>query len=145
MNPHKNYLSPKEYEIMTIFWSIDKPLTVSEVLQHRKEGTWSANSIHPLLNKLLENGYIGVCGSQKVAKVNSRLYEAKISLSDYVTNQVSEVFDNETNKFNVSSFLSGLLGGDKENDKEIISELEKWLDDYCKKDDRWVCETFSVK
>lgn len=116
MNPHKNYLSPKEYEIMTIFWSIDKPLTVSEVLQHRKEGTWSANSIHPLLNKLLENGYIGVCGSQKVAKVNSRLYEAKISLSDYVTNQVSEVFDNETNKFNVSSFLSGLLGGDKEND-----------------------------
>lgn len=91
MNPHKNYLSPKEYEIMTIFWSIDKPLTVSEVLQHRKEGTWSANSIHPLLNKLLENGYIGVCGSQKVAKVNSRLYEAKISLSDYVTNQVSEV------------------------------------------------------
>ena len=105
MNPHKNYLSPKEYEIMTIFWSIDKPLTVSEVLQHRKEGTWSANSIHPLLNKLLENGYIGVCGSQKVAKVNSRLYEAKISLSDYVTNQVSEVFDNETNKFNVSSFF----------------------------------------
>ena len=136
MNPHKNYLSPKEYEIMTIFWSIDKPLTVSEVLQHRKEGTWSANSIHPLLNKLLENGYIGVCGSQKVAKVNSRLYEAKISLSDYVTNQVSEVFDNETNKFNVSSFLSGLLGGDKENDKEIISELENWLDDYGKKDDR---------
>lgn len=121
---------------MTIFWSIDKPLTVSEVLQHRKEGTWSANSIHPLLNKLLENGYIGVCGSQKVAKVNSRLYEAKISLSDYVTNQVSEVFDNETNKFNVSSFLSGLLGGDKENDKEIISELENWLNDYCKKDDR---------
>ena len=68
--------------------------------------------------------------------MNSRLYEAKISLSDYVTNQVSEVFDNETNKFNVSSFLSGLLGGDKENDKKIISELEKWLDDYCRKDDR---------
>lgn len=136
MNPHKNYLSPKEYEIMTIFWSMDKPLTVSEILQHRKEGTWSTNSIHPLLNKLLENGYIGVCGSQKVAKVNSRLYEAKISLSDYITNQVSEVFDNETNKFNVSSFLSGLLGGDKENDKEIISELENWLDDYGKKDDR---------
>ena len=127
MNPHKNYLSPKEYEIMTIFWSIDKPLTVSEVLQHRKEGTWSANSIHPLLNKLLENGYIGVCGSQKVAKVNSRLYEAKISLSDYVTNQVSEVFDNETNKFNVSSFLSGLLGGDKENDKEINSTGSRYL------------------
>ena len=136
MKPSKNYLSPKEYEIMTIFWSMDKPLTVSEILQHRKKGTWSANSIHPLLNKLLENGYIDVCGTQKVAKVNSRLYEAKISLSDYVTNQVSEVFDNETNKFNVSSFLSGLLGGDKENDKEIISELENWLDDYGKKDDR---------
>ena len=63
---------------MTIFWSMDKPLTASEILQHRKEGTWAANSIHPLLNKLLENGYIAVCGSQRVAKVNSRLYEARI-------------------------------------------------------------------
>ena len=87
MNPHKNYLSPKEYEIMTIFWSIDKPLTVSEVLQHRKEGTWSANSIHPLLNKLLENGYIGVFGSQKVAKVKTRLYEEKINNYCYVKNK----------------------------------------------------------
>ena len=109
---------------MTIFWSMDKPLTASEILQHRKEGTWAANSIHPLLNKLLENGYIAVCGSQRVAKV---------SLSDYITNQVSEVFENETNKFNVSSFLSGLMGGDQEKDEEIISELENWLDDYSKK------------
>lgn len=60
--------------------------------------------------------------------MNSRLYEAKISLSDYVTNQVSEVFDNETNKFNVSSFLSGLLGGDKENDKEIFPSWKNgWM------------------
>lgn len=124
MKVQKNYLSPKEYEIMTIFWSMDKPLTASEILQHRKEGTWAANSIHPLLNKLLENGYIVVCGSQRVAKV---------SLSDYITNQVSEVFENETNKFNVSSFLSGLMGGDEEKDEKIISELENWLDDYSKK------------
>lgn len=136
MKGTKTYLSPTEYEIMSIFWNADKPLTVSDVLKQRKEGTWAPNSIHPLLRKLLENGYISICGSQKVSKVNSRLYEAKISLPDYITNQVSEVFDNETNKFNVSSFLSGLLGGDKENDKEIISELENWLDDYCKKDDR---------
>ena len=81
----------------------------------------------------MENGYIAVCGSQRVAKVNSRLYEAKVSLSDYITNQVSEVFENETNKFNVSSFLSGLMGGDQEIDEEIISELENWLDDYSKK------------
>ena len=53
---------------MTIFWSMDKPLTASEILQHRKEGTWAANSIHPLLNKLLENGYIAVCGSQRVRR-----------------------------------------------------------------------------
>ena len=46
MNPHKNYLSPKEYEIMTIFWSIDKPLTVSEILQHRKEG-YLVRKFHP--------------------------------------------------------------------------------------------------
>ena len=94
---------------MTIFWSMDKPLTASEILQHRKEGTWAANSIHPLLNKLLENGYIAVCGSQRVAKVNSRLYEAKVSLSDYITNQVSEVFDNENAEKEESGPPNGAL------------------------------------
>ena len=77
---------------MTIFWSMDKPLTASEILQHRKEGTWAANSIHPLLNKLLENGYIAVCGSQRVAKVNSRLYEAKVSRRFLKMRRTSSMF-----------------------------------------------------
>ena len=118
---------------MTIFWSMDKPLTASEILQHRKEGTWAANSIHPLLNKLLENGYIVVCGSQRVAKVNSRLYEAKVSLSDYITNQVSEVFENEKINyrfgaaFAIEKDLKGIL---KDTDSGLLGDVGTLVCDY---------------
>lgn len=42
---------------MTIFWSMDKPLTASEILQHRKEGTWAA--IRKKMRKLFPNWKTG--------------------------------------------------------------------------------------
>lgn len=124
------YLSPKEYDIMTILWNSDKPLTVSEILELRKEGTWSKNSIHPLLNSLLEKNFISVVGTQKVSKVNSRLYIPNIDLSDYISAQVSKVFKNNKLKFNLSSFLSNFIGSDEEVDEKLVEELEEWLNNY---------------
>lgn len=123
------YLSPMEYELMMIFWNLDRSLTVSEILENRKEGTWAKNSVHPMLKNLLEKGFLEVSGTQKVSKVNSRLYKAKISMAEYISNQVAEVYKNKRGKFNIACFMSGLLGGDRASDEKIIAELENWIKD----------------
>lgn len=121
------YLFPMEYEMMMIFWNIDRPLTVSEVLENRKEGTWAKNSTHPLIRTLLNKGFLKVCGTRKIGKVNSRLYEPNISMAEYVASQVTEVYENKKARFDIGCFMAGLLGGDHESDEKILSDLEEWM------------------
>ena len=121
------YLFPMEYEMMMIFWNLDKPLTVSDVLENRKEGTWAKNSTHPLIRTLLEKGFLEVCGTQKSGKVNSRLFVPAISMEEYLSSQVSEVYENKKSKFNIGYFMASLLGDDSANDEKIINDLEEWI------------------
>lgn len=124
------YLSPTEYEFMKILWNSEKPLAVADILARREEGTWSKNSVHPLLNSLLDKGFIEVSGVVKATKANSRLYKAKILLSEYTSSQVNKVFENNTFKFNIPVFLSNLLGTNEDINEELVGELENWLEDY---------------
>lgn len=121
------YLFPMEYEMMMIFWNHEKPLTVAEVLENRKEGTWAKNSVHPLLKNLLHKGFLVVVGTQKSGKVNSRLYTPNISMEEYMASQVSEVFEDKKSNFDIGCFMAGLLGEDPVSDKKIISNLEDWI------------------
>lgn len=130
MNKSISYLSPMEYEMMMIFWNLDKPLTAAEVLENRKEGTWAKNSIHPLINTLLHKEFLRVCGTKKSGKVNSRLYESNISMAEYVSSQIATVYENKKERFNIGCFMSGMLGENRTSDEKIISELEDWIKDH---------------
>lgn len=124
------YLSPMEYEMMMIFWNLDTPLTVAEVLKNRKEGTWAKNSIHPLIKSLLNKEFLRVCGAKKSGKVNSRLYESNISMAEYISSQITTVYENKKERFNIGCFMAGMLGGDRASDEKIISELEEWIKEH---------------
>lgn len=121
------YLFPMEYEMMMVFWNSDKPLTAVDLMECRKEGSWSKNSTHPLIRTLLEKGFLEVCGTQKSGKVNSRLFVPAISIEEYLSSQVSEVYENKKSKFNIGYFMASLLGDDSANDEKIINDLEEWI------------------
>lgn len=128
------HLSPTEYAFMKILWTSQNPLTVGEILERREDGSWAKNSVHPLLNSLIEKGFISITGIMKISKANSRLYAAKISLAEYSSSQITKVFEKDKWRFNLSYFLSNFVESDGEIDETIVKELEDWLQQY--KNDR---------
>lgn len=62
------YLFPMEYEMMMIFWNRDKPLTAVDLMECRKEGSWSKNSTHPLIRTLLEKGFFKYAARKKAER-----------------------------------------------------------------------------
>lgn len=68
-----------------------------------------------------------VCGTQKSGKVNSRLFVPAISMEEYLSSQVSEVYENKKSKFNIGHFMASFLGEGTENDEKIITDLEDWI------------------
>jgi predicted transcriptional regulator len=126
----KTHLTSKEYEIMQVLWNSEKPLLMSEITE--LSTSVSANSMHPMINHLIDKGLVKVAGNVKVVKVPSRLYEAAISAEDYAALQSSYMFKNLDKKFDIRNFLMCFTKRHKVSDDEVIKELENYIAEYKK-------------
>lgn len=127
MAKQKVHLTAKEYEIMKVLWNSDRPLLISELLKMTKN--IADNSLHPLISKLIDRGFIKVVGNMRVSKTLSRLYAPGISVDEYAAMQLKEVFSISGKKFNLSGVLSYFTNNNKKKD-EVINELETFIEQY---------------
>lgn len=122
-------LFDKEKQIMDIFWKLDRPCLISEVL--REDPTLSRNTVAKLLVKLEKNGFLRVDSIRKTVTRTGRAYVAAVSKDDYERQ--------ETHMRNVSSdmklsesalrLVSCLLKANAIEDS-FVQELEQMIEDY---------------
>lgn len=72
-----------ELEILLVLWEAGKPLSRAEILALSTEKHWKDNSIHILLNGMLEKQLIQSYGFARSGKVWGRLYGPTVSPEDY--------------------------------------------------------------
>lgn len=111
----KKVLSGRELEVMKILWASEKPLVASEVAS--ADSSLSINTIHSVLKTLLKNKYIKVADIVYSGTVLTRSYAPIVTLADYLKDN----FFFASTLTAVSSFI------EKENDEEVIDELDKLL------------------
>ena len=75
-------LTNNELEIMELMWKMKRPLSRTEIIDLSPDRSWSASSIHILLNKLLEKEAIEVSGFVKTNKNYGRTYSPLITQND---------------------------------------------------------------
>lgn len=121
-------LTEREYEIMEILWQSQKPMLASDIMEVA-ENT-SGNSVHKILNKLMEKGFVKVAGNVKVVKSQSRLYAPAISAVEYIAIQSEEIFKSTTKKFDLKNFLLCLTKKNKSRNNEIIDEIKSFIEEY---------------
>ncbi len=76
-------LTRSELEIMNVLWKAGRPLSRAEILELSEDKTWKDNSIHILLNGMLNKEAIHGDGFVRSGKVWGRLYAPSISLGEY--------------------------------------------------------------
>ncbi len=83
-------LSPKEQELMNIFWEAGEPLGRSEILERAAQQgcTWKPSYIHIMLNALLKKGAVRAAGYYLNGRSHGRNFEAAIDKEDYAVMQV---------------------------------------------------------
>ena len=81
-------LTKSELEIMNVIWDAKRPLTRGEILDLSVDKKWKDNSIHILLNRLLEKGAIIEGGFARSGKSYGRLYEPNITGVDFYAENV---------------------------------------------------------
>lgn len=86
----KNPLSPNEFKIMQLLWSEDRPLSRPEIIDLLPERDWNPNSIHLILNNMIEKGVIQVVGMKRCGRGYGRTYAAAMSKLEYAVRLLKE-------------------------------------------------------
>lgn len=83
-------LSKKEKELMDIFWAAEAPLSRSEILTRAElaECSWKPNSVHILVNSLLDKKAVKVAGVYLSSRKLGRTFEPDITREEYAVMQV---------------------------------------------------------
>ena len=79
----KTPLSPNEFKIMQLFWKQNRPLSRPEIIEMTPDREWNPNSIHLILNNMIEKGVIAVDGLTRCGRGYGRTYVATITNLDY--------------------------------------------------------------
>lgn len=132
MKSEKNHLTKKECELMKILWGSDKPLLISEIID--KADKIAANSLHPMIKRLIKNGYIRVAGYIRVSKTKSRLYAPAINIDEYAAMQIEKIEKISSRKLNWNNILTYFVKHNKK-DENVIAELKEFIEKYEKKNE----------
>lgn len=127
-------LFEKEKEIMDIFWKLDKPCLISEIL--REDPSLSRNTVSKLLVKLEKNGFLKVDSIRKTVTRTGRAYVAAVSKEDYERQEkhIQEVSSDMAFSKSILNAVCCLIKTDNVDDS-FIEELEQMIEDYKNNDE----------
>lgn len=114
-------LSEKEYEIMTLLWKENRPLSKAEIVQLSISKKWKESSIYILLNSLMKKGAIKEAGFMKSNTNYGRTFEPTLSENEYVVMQINST--KEKRGLDLPELVLGLIND--ETDYSVIEELDK--------------------
>ncbi len=116
----KNKLTKKQLETMKIFWSADKPLAVSEIVQIHP--SLNINTVRVTTSFLRKNGYIKEADVIMVGKSLARTYSPIISEDEYVAENFSNIHQKLFSKAIFSNFV------EQEKNQKVLEELQAILE-----------------
>lgn len=123
----KNPLSPNEFKIMELFWQEDRPLSRPQIIQLTPDKTWNPNSIHLILNNMIEKGVIEVAGLTRCGRGYGRTYAPTMTQLEYAAYQVEEATPGMSLKDRLTGVVGTMLSKPGEDTAGAISALEKLL------------------
>ncbi|MBR3076991.1 MAG: BlaI/MecI/CopY family transcriptional regulator [Oscillospiraceae bacterium] len=86
----KNPLSPNEFKIMQLLWKEGRPLSRPEIIELIPDRDWNPNSIHLILNNMIEKGVIRVEGMTRCGRGYGRTYAATVDNLEYAVNLLKD-------------------------------------------------------
>lgn len=120
-------LSRNELCILQLLWRVDKPLSRPEILDGIPNKDWNPNSIHLILNNMIQKGVLRVEGMTRCGRGYGRTYAPAITQSQYIASQALQVTPDVPQKERVLCVVASLIDS-KGIDESTINELEEMLE-----------------
>lgn len=116
-------LTKSEEEIMYLLWSVNEPLTSSEIVARSVDKSWKKSYINLLINSLLKKDMIKVVGVKQMTKNYARTFVPTLTKDAYAIKEITEKPNFKSS--DIPQLFSELIT--KTDDDEVFQELEELL------------------
>lgn len=117
-------LTKSEKQIMDLLWSVNRPLSCSEIVELSGEKTWKDSYVHSLIKSLLKKDVVKIDSFELIARSYARKFSAKLSKEEfYLREYLEENPENSMPKL-FAAYLDN--SADTESVEQIESMIEYW-------------------
>ena len=90
-------MTKSEKQIMDLLWSVDEPLSCTEIIKMSGEKTWKDSYVHSLIKSLMKKDIVEIASFELVSRSYARKFTPKLSKEQYMLREYMK--ENPDNNF----------------------------------------------
>lgn len=119
-------MTKSEKQVMDLLWSVDKPLSCSEIVELSGDKTWKDSYVHSLIKSLMKKGIVKIESFELISRSYARKFAPKVTKEEYYLNEYLD--ENPENK--MPALFAAFA--DSKADEASMKEIEQMIKDWKK-------------
>ena len=117
-------MTKSEKQVMDLLWSVDKPLSCSEIVELSGDKTWKDSYVHSLIKSLMKKDMVEIAAFELISRSYARKFAPKVTKEEYYLNEYLD--ENPENKMPALFAAFADSKADKESMEEIEGIIRNW-------------------
>ena len=122
-------MTKSEKQVMDLLWSVDKPLSCSEIVELSGDKTWKDSYVHSIIKSLMKKGIVKIESFELISRSYARKFTPKVTKEEYYLN---EYFD-ESPENDMPTLFAAFAH--TKADVETMDKIEKMIKNWRKNKD----------
>ena len=117
-------LTKSEKQIMNLLWSINEPLSCTEIVELSGEKTWKDSYVHSLIKSLMKKDMVEIAAFELISRSYARKFKPKLTKEQYCLREY--LAESEENTFIKLFSAYADSSDDAEEMKQIEEVIKQW-------------------
>lgn len=117
-------MTKSEKQVMDLLWSVDRPLSCTEIVELSGDKTWKDSYVHSLIKSLMKKGIVKIEAFELISRSYARKFAPKVTKEEYYLNEYLDESPENSMPTLFAAFADGKA--DAESMKEIEKMIKEW-------------------
>ena len=119
-------LTKSEKQIMDLLWSVDKPLSCTEIVELSGEKTWKDSYVHSLIKSLMKKDVVKIESFELISRSYARKFAPKVTKEEFYLREYLE----ESPENNMPALFAAFAKN--KADRETMDKIENMIRNWKK-------------
>ena len=117
-------MTKSEKQVMDLLWSVDRPLSCTEIVELSGDKTWKDSYVHSLIKSLMKKGIVKIEAFELISRSYARKFAPKVTKEEYYLNEYLD--ESPENKMPTLFAAFADNNADEDSMKEIEGIIKAW-------------------